>query len=508
MASKSYTPQETNELINAIMKEKGDAFRVTVRKRDPLNGTAQSVAIFKDVPVEHIGTAEIWLRDLAGGGEYWLTVAHETESFAQIGGILNPRVGGPPMPTNPNAPTAPDWRGPVNVFWIEDKPLPVKQAGAPAPAPAQERIEVPPPTRHNAVDALGLEAAAVGAEREKLHGWTRDVSVKEVEVKSREAEADRKIKESAAEVARVRQEAEKMIADARVNAERQLALVAQQAPRTAPLMELIPALTPIAIAYFQSQKERAIEAAKLRTAEAAAEREREARREERQAQMQAKSEERFEKIIAENRAATDKLLAELHAKQPQDASTKEMFGSMAVGFAQMAQTTMSMVTTATELQPKAEAPGVDWVALATGVSRNLADMFRSYTQVQLKAAGIPVPPQLQTPAPAPEAAKPAEPEPEPEPTPPEGFDDSGPVLAQIVEKVKRNQATTEVASAFLNATDNNAWFRFKVQKAESLVDVFGATLGDWVMENVAERGPYVDACAKAIEAASARRARA
>jgi hypothetical protein len=515
----TYTMQETMKLIADIAKEKGDDFRLTVRKRNPQDGSPMSCAIFVGVGIEQIATPEIWLRDLAGGGEYWLQVTHSTDAFNLIGSILTHRISGAPMPVNAQAPTMPDWRGPTNVNWIEGNTPPVKPA---EPQTTQQQIAAaiagipaPPPLSHTStpLQATAAEAVRVAEDRERNLMFRGDLSRTEAELKAQAATLAAREREIERENVRVRAEADKAVTEAKAAAERQIAMLTAMQPRSQPLGEilapLVTAVAPLIVGYLQTQQQRVAEEAKARMAVEIAIADREAKREERAEKAAQAQAELFARMSSESRTATEKLIEEMRRsfeklsdKPGADVQTKEMFGSMSSAFAQLAQTTMSMVAAATELRPPEGPPQIDWGQTIAQVTRSAADAFKSYVGAQQRGAGL-------TPSGAaaalPPGAAPAQPQVEGEIATPAAPDDSEPIFNQIVLRVKAQEDPVQIAAFFLNSYDANLWFAYKVKKAATLIDLFGPLLADWVMENAPARGAYLDACGKAIDAEAERR---
>jgi hypothetical protein len=80
-------------------------------------------------------------------------------------------------------------------------------------------------------------------------------------------------------------------------------------------------------------------------------------------------------------------------------------------------------------------------------------------------------------------------------------------MAALAKRVKDQEHPTQVAAAFLNAFESNAWFAYKVSTADSVIELFSPLIGEWVMEKPAERAQYLEACNMAIGAENEKRAK-
>lgn len=146
MAAIDTTPEKTLELLIERAKNAGDSFRIKIWRHNQMTQQTHQIALFSGAQLVHVTNPELWMPQLAGGGQFAFYVYHVTDPNAHLGGPLKFNVDGEARPVDLLAVKRPEWQGPKQMdFPIAGQPPSPSYAVGPSlnPTVAAPQTSVP-----------------------------------------------------------------------------------------------------------------------------------------------------------------------------------------------------------------------------------------------------------------------------------------------------------------------------------------------------------------------------
>lgn len=501
-------PATNEEIIQAcndmVLKSQGtDDFRIKVFRRASLGYMPKHVATLGGASLAHIANAEEWLPTLAGGGpQYVLECFHASNPSAPVKGKMVIPVDGEPATPNPAVVQAPDWRGPKK--WIAPTfgaAGPTASYGSPGGngvgtqqggivggplAPST----VPPGGFHD--PRIDIALSRLDARERELEDLKRKTEIDAVKARAEEKERDaqRRIDEMNREHARQLEDLKARIAT----------------PQKSSIAEISAAVAPLVTAWMDAQK---------------AEREEQRRRDDAIREENRRRDDAFREEQRrrddESRAQNQLFLSKLLEPKPLiDPAVEKLLSKgnsgveMADAFSKMTNTTMRVMGMAMEAvaEKDPQNPAMEIVAeVRNGLETIVKAMQPPQPVLQVIGGGQPAPAAQPVSHSAPgNGANGAQ-----VPVQPQAAmnvnDTSIPILARLVERVKRLDDVKKFAVDFhdaLGPTATDDSLKKAMEEAKGLpVALFEKYVGrEWGMQNQT----YAISLMKALEDEYDRRA--
>lgn len=122
MAGKEFSAEETVKILSEKAQQDGDSFRIKIWRFDRLSQQAAQIATFGDAVLAHVTTPEMWVPQLAGGGQYAFHVFHLSDPISHIGGPLKFSIEAEPRALDTNAHRGANWNGPKTLLFPQSVP--------------------------------------------------------------------------------------------------------------------------------------------------------------------------------------------------------------------------------------------------------------------------------------------------------------------------------------------------------------------------------------------------
>lgn len=499
------TPVSAEEVMSRLYgmsqdPNMGDDWRVKVLRRETLNASAEAVAIFDDVRLEHIGSAEMWLSRIAGGGPYYeLRIWHSKDPSKPAAALHLPKVSGQPKKIDPAMVKQPGWTGPKILVYPQAEE-PAGQVGGGGSAEwgrAAAGLTGPVPAPSSPAEFFAELARRERALDEKRHAA-------EVEALRREAEASAK-------------RAEERLRDM----EARIAAAAQAKPAGPSTVEIVTALGGVLLPVFQSMMQQSHE---VRLAMLQSEQKRveaEAARAAAERGRPLVPPELLDIVKASRAEAADqaKSLSAIYEAQAQMNRVSQE------AQATMTRMTLQSMTTVLDLAGRGGEPQEEpWVKVATEGLRAVSSLVEANAaknrvpRLPPKPVAGPKPPPAKPPPPArgnPKAARPVPPPPPPAPSPltqpadapppdvaPQRQVAGPPVTIDDVERMMRSEdPPATVAAEFFRAIETDEASQAELQEAGGIVEVFeGRFDAAWITAHGAYTQEVADALAREAKA--------
>ena len=454
------THEEAIGDIQAKIAEKNlDSFKIKIHRKAGLGAQVVHVASLEEATLAMLASPEQWVPMLAGGGPIYLITVTAADEHIPFTNFQLANLIGAEKKVSSNTLKDPNWKGPTVLTY--PNPEPVKSEGI-------DSIR----ELNNIRNVFGVPAPTTetsGSRGQDNKGQGGDSGLSEVQRRLDMAQLAGAFKDALTESQRSteRQLAEmrEMVKALATQPQRPQKSIGEILAEATPLITAVGAIIAPLISTGRTEK---IETEKLRAAEAAAQREREAKMNE---QMMAMLSQTAEK--AGN-------------------STSEMMkivGPVVDSMSMMGKTMLQQIATMKELsagEPPEEGLG--------SILRTIAGAAGEY--MAAKASAMPPPQQRQLPAPRPPPA-PAAPSGQPSPEEATGEEheatsqdeqaaqdeylrtaDAEDVLARTTEAIKAQVAPAELAPAFVRAITLNPGVAQAVQTAGGPLPLFRARIAD------------------------------